>query len=352
MEEFKKVEGPVAMINGVDSPSLLSVDSTEPIPTEIDEIAKPGDETVVGVTTPKPAAPVVKESEVKPVEKKEDVTPSPEKKVDGAVKKEDELVKKTDEEPKKPTGEVTPPVKANKKSAEERIGEITKKYRTVERERDFERTKRLEAEAKNKELSAKIPAEDKPQKEDFDSEDEYIEALIDWKTDAKLRVSQVDVATSTKDEDERKASEKAEDELDAAVERGRKKFANFNDLVFADELVLPTEMAELALLSERPEDVLYYLASHPDESAEIAMLPPAKAAIRIGKIEASLEVPVTLETKPEEKPEDKSENKDKPSVKKQTNAPEPIVPVRTDGVVEKDPSKMNPKEYRAWRESA
>jgi len=333
IEELNKVDGPAVMINGVDSPNLLSVDSTEPVPITVDEIVNPGDETIVGVTVTPPVVPAVPADKV---EKKEDVAPV-------VVKKEESLVKKTEEEPIKPKGEEVPLVKG----AEKRIGEITKKWRTTERERDFERTKRLEAEAEVKKLSAKIPAEDRPKKEDFDDEEEYFEALTDWKIETKLKVSRDEVATTVKDEDERKAIDQVYSELDTVLERGRGKYKDFNDLVLADDLVLPSEMTELALLSGKPDDVLYYLASHPDESAEIAMLPPAKAAIRIGRIEAMLEVPVPLENKPEDKPDDKVV----PPVKKQTNAPEPITPVRTDGVTEKDPSKMSAKEYRAWRES-
>jgi hypothetical protein len=308
VDEFKAAEGIPAMLNEVDNPNLMSVDSTERIPTVVDEV--PNEETK------EEAAPVIKEEK-----KGEPVVPKVEKKADG---------------------EEIPPTKGTDK-VEKRIGELTKKWRTTERERDFERTKRLEAEAKLKEVSAKIPSEDKPRKEDFDDEADFIEALTDWKIEAKLKTSREEVAATVEGEGEKVAVEKVYDELDAVLAKGRGKHDDFIDLVQNEDLILSPETVEMVMLSDSPEDVLYYLATHPDESAELSTLSPAKVAVRIGVISAKLETPPKTEEKPVVK--------EKPPVKKQSNAPEPIVPVRTEGLTERDPSKMTPKEYRAWRES-
>ena len=313
-EEVRKADGTPAMLNEVDNPNLMSVDSTEVRETVVDEL--PSDEEK---EVPKEVPPVVAKDQ-KPVE--EVVVP---------VKTE-----------KKPDGEVIPFVKG----ADKRIGEITKKWRTTERERDFLQTKLTESEAKIKELSAKVPSEDKPRKEDFDEEAEFLEALTDWKIDVKLKASREEVAASVESVSEKKAVEKVYDTLDSVMEKGRAKYEDFIDLVQNEDLVLSPETAEIALLADNPEDVLYYLAAHSEESAELATLPPAKIAIKIGAISAKLEVKPVVEpvVEPVVKPVVT------PPVKKQSNAPEPIEPVRTEGLTERDPSKMTPKEYRAWRE--
>jgi len=73
---------------------------------------------------------------------------------------------------------------------------------------------------------------------------------------------------------------------------------------------------------------------------------PLKAAKEIGKIELALSKPAKKEVK-----EEKVEKVEKPPVKKLTKTPEPITPVKADGIIEKDPSQMSMKEYRKWRES-
>jgi len=119
------------------------------------------------------------------------------------------------------------------------------------------------------------------------------------------------------------------------MEKGREKYADFNELVLHEDLKISPVMVEAILLTDNDkveaEDILYYLGKHPEESARIAKLSPLKAAGEIGKIEAKLSAP--------------------PPPKKITQAPEPITPVKTTGATELDPSKMSPKEYRAWRES-
>jgi len=301
------------VINGVDSPHLMSVDSTEPIETDVEELEEEN-----------PA-----EVEKKEEEKKEE--PEPESK----NKEEEE-----ESEEEEPEPEVSPD---DSKKVKKRIGKLTKKWRTAERERDFEKQKRLDLEKKLNELEAKMPATDKPQKEDFEDEDDYIEALVDWKTESKLKASQAKVEKAIKDEDEQKAVTETYDGLDDAIEQGSEKYKDFNDVVFNEDLILSENLTQIALDSDIAEDILYYLGSNPEESERLSKLDPIRAAKEIGKIEIKLEAS-------EEEEEEEEESSPTPKKKKQTKAPAPIKPVRTDGVTEKDPNKMSPKEYRAWRE--
>ena len=96
----------------------------------------------------------------------------------------------------------------------------------------------------------------------------------------------------------------------------------------------------MLLDTDIPEDIMYYLAENPDESEELSKLSLIKAAKEVGKLEIKLGGTKEKESKPE--PEKKK--------KKQSKAPAPIESVKTDGIVDKDPDDMSPKEYRAWRE--
>ena len=331
IDEIKDVEVQAGVvINGIDNPNVMSIDSTEPEPTKADEVEEP-DKYVSEVTLDTVKA---KKKEVVE-EEEEEVKVKPKVKVE--AKPETEIETETKDDPPQESKKVV-----------KRIGDLTKKWRTAERERDFEKEKRLEVEAKLKELSSKVQVdEDKPQKEDFDDEDDYLEALTDWKIETRLKASQESVVKEIADKDEKQAVSKTYDGLDDAMDKGKEKYEDFNELILDEDLVISTELTQILLDTEIPEDIMYYLASNPDESARISDLDPVRIAKEVGK----LEVRLTKEEK--QAKEEEEEVKPKPSTrKKQSAAPEPITPVKTTGATEKDPNKMSPREYKAWREQS
>lgn len=302
------------VVNGVDNANLMSVDSTEPVKITVESLDENG----------------------KVLER----IPTEEKKEEEAVKEVIEE-KKEDEEKVSPEPEI--PVSAK---VQERINKITKKFRTAERERDFERQQRLELQAKLDNILSKIPNTAKPQKKDFEDEDAYIEALTDWKIESKLKASQNKVVEEVKTKNEKEAVLAVYETLDTVMERGKEKYADFNELAFSADLVLSPDVVNISLDTENPEDVLYYLISNPEESERISSLGEVKAAKEIGRIESKL-----LGEKKVGKTGDEESKKSAPAAKKQSNAPAPITPIVTTGSVSKDPASMTPKEYRAWRES-
>ena len=329
MEEIKKADmNPGMIINGVDNPNLLSVDSTTPVVTDADVIKKE-EET-------KP--------EVKTAEKE------PEKKSGDKKEEEKKVEEKAKDEPPKASAENTDKDKKEVKEddlkdpVEKRIGKLTKKWRTTERERDFERAKRLEAEAELAKLKSQIPSADKPKREDFEDDEEFLEALTDWKVESKLKTHSEVVTKKIGEDAEKQAATEIEQELEEISEKGQDKYEDYSTVVFDKDLVLTQGMVETALLTDIAEDILYYLGKNPDISAAIGEMPALKAAKEIGKIEARL---VAEKKKPDEK------KADPPApAKKLTQTPEPIDPVRSTGAIDKDPSQMSAKEYRAWREKS
>ena len=334
MEEIRKADmTPGMIINGVDNANLLSVDSTTPIVTDAD-IIKEEDKNKAGEEPEKKTE--IKESEKKEVEKKVE------------EKAKGELPKMPAENIEPEKDEKDEKVDDLKDPVEKRIGKLTKKWRTTERERDFEKAKRLEAESELAKLKAQIPTTDKPKREDFDDEDKFIEALTDWKIDTKLRGQQEVVAKKTGEETEKQAAEEIEEELEEISERGRDKHEDYNIVVFDKDLVLTQGMVETIIHSDIAEEILYYLGKNPDVSAAIGEMTALKAAKEIGRIEAKL---VVGDKKPEEKKPEEGKKIDSPTpVKKLTQTPDPIDPVRSTGATDKDPNQMTPKEYRDWRE--
>ena len=335
-EEVESANGVV--LNGVDNPNVLSMDSTEPLKTVIDEEKL---ESVNGseVISPDTAKEKLSTDEKKADEKKPDESASPEEKK--GEKKEvadDKSVKdKTDEHQK---DDKTPA------SVQKRIDELTRLRRSAERDSSFKDKKIAALEEEIQKLKETSSAAAKPVKEDFESEDEYIEALTDWKIDQKLNKQP---QSEKKDDKVREEVNTRWDAIDEMFDAGGEKHEDFKELVMNPTLQLTEAMVDLVIESENAEEVMYYLAKNADLSAKIAVMPLVKAAKEIGKIEK--EVGLQL-SKPTEKKEEVKEAKAAPVEKKTVStAPEPITPVRTESRISADPNTMSPKEYRKWRES-
>jgi len=297
-EEVEVVSIVQRVVNEVDDPSEFSKTTITVLPESVDKVAKTDKE----------------EEETTVISKTE---------------------KKEEEPTKEETSEETLPLKVKDKPKEKdavqkRIDELTKKRREAERERDWERTKRLELETELKAAKSVIPQTGKPKQEDFETDLDYLEAVSDWKIEQKFKAESEKVSKEMATVDEKAVIDEIYRELDKNMEKGRKKYPDFIELVLNKDVKISEAMIETLLFSDTAEDVLYYLGKHPDESVDIAELPPLKAAHELGKIVARLNAP--------------------PPRKKITNAPEPITPVKTTGITEQDPSNMTPREYRAWRE--
>lgn len=333
LEDFKKVEmtaGP--MVNGIDNANLLSVDSTEPIETPVDTVMDDEEKAKENVEA-KPDNSTNKADDA-------DTRVKTKEKADSEEKAE----KKADEKTEKPTESLD----ARGKTAKERIGDLTKKWRTAEREGEFLRAKNIELETELAKLKAIQHNAEKPVREDFDSQEEFVEALTDWKVEQKL-------STDKKDVVEKKAepSPRSEDVtvFEKIAEAGKAKYSDFKEVALTDDLDISASMAEAISLSSAPEDILYFLGTNPDISADISVMSPAKAVMEIVKLERQILQSNDEAAKKKNSDSELVEEKESVPAKKVTSAPKPITPVKADGVTEKDPLKMSPKEYRAWRES-
>jgi hypothetical protein len=117
------------------------------------------------------------------------------------------------------------------------------------------------------------------------------QALISEFRESQRRESE---ATQQADAAQREAAalrEKAESINKAGVA----KFNDFEEVVVEaakrGEYTLTKEMFELATETDAPADVLYHLASNPDEAELVASLPYAKQALWFGKMQAKFAAP-------------------------------------------------------------
>lgn len=139
-----------------------------------------------------------------------------------------------------------------------------------------------------------------PSADQFNSVDDYAEALATRKAEELLA---------------RRDAQKQRTEFVEAYhdreEDARNKYDDFEQVAYNPNLRITDVMAETIQTSDVGPDVAYFLGSNPKEADRIARLPPILQAKEIGKIEARLA--------------------SDPPVKKSSSAPSPISPVTARG---------------------
>ncbi len=131
--------------------------------------------------------------------------------------------------------------------------------------------------------------------DDFESYDDYVKALEEQENRPAKEATTETVLDVEAQQD--------------MLEDGVEDYENFEELVMADDLALTENVLGLVLETENSSDVAYYLATHKEETRNIADMTPKKMAKAILKIE------MKLESQPKQK------------VVRTTNAPKPITPV-------------------------
>ena len=105
--------------------------------------------------------------------------------------------------------------------------------------------------------------------DDFDSYEEYLDAMAEEKPEPKQDISM----------DNRVAD---------MFEDGNEEYEDFNEKVKAPDLALTEELFSNVLESENPAEVVYYLANNKDLTQKIAKLSEKQQIKEIAKIELSL----------------------------------------------------------------
>lgn len=216
---------------------------------------------------------------------------------------EEEGKEEEEEKPKKPL-----------KGFKKRINKLNERLAAKEQEAEYWRRQALEgkgAQETKPDLNKEAKTEGKPKADDFDSHDEYVEALADWKTEQKL-----------KEHDARQRETQAKTEHQSQVETYQQgiqvlmeKHEDFEEaLESVDDIRVSPAVQQLLLDSKNGPDLTYHLAKNREEFERINKLSPLAAARELGKFEAGLS-----------KPEPKQE------ARKQTKAPDPIKPLSGSG---------------------
>jgi len=175
-------------------------------------------------------------------------------------------------------------------SQEELDAIVSKRLAREQRKWEREQAQRLA------EQQARTPAAPPPAPDDFDSAQQYAEALAEQKARELLAqreaaAQQAAILESYKDREE----------------EARDRYEDFEQVAYNPNLPVTDVMAQAIQASDIGPEVIYYLGSNPKEAGRISKLPPVLQAKEIGKIEVNLTT--------------------NPPVKKTSTAPAPLAPV-------------------------
>lgn len=234
-----------------------------------------------------------------------------------------------------------------RQSIQAEIDDLTTRKHTVRRDVEAEearlatlRAELAALESKQKQQpSTETPAPaPKPTVDQFQTYEEFVEALSDWKADQKAAAAAAKVKKEIDDrlEQDRKRGEtdaqaRAQQALiaqhQARIDAARKAHADFDTVIAAHaSLEIPPAIAEGIPLSSAGAEIMYHLAknptvadalmdlpitlpmrdaildsaiapkllshlaAHPEECAQLSTLPPRQALVAMGKLESRLDV--------------------------------------------------------------
>ena len=212
------------------------------------------------------------------------------------------------------------------KGVQARIDELTRARHEAEREAAYWRGVAAKPEAK---APAEPAAQERPTPDKFEKYDDYVEALAEWKAEAKVAeaVQKLESkATQSKQAAEQDTRAKTWADRTAAFSKAQ---PDFTEVMSTADVQVAGHVMDALLESEKGPELAYHLAKNPDEAARISQLPQNRALVELGKLEASLQT--------------------KPVLKSVTKTPAPISPVGSGRATTPNLADMSMDEYRAYR---
>ncbi len=174
----------------------------------------------------------------------------------------------------------------------------------------------------------------KPKADNFDSHEEYVDALTDWKLEAKDKERE-QKAKETQIKTEFQAKGQA---FQTRINEFKKANDDFDELMEGvdGDIIVPIHVQEVFMSSENGPALMYELAKDQKELARISSLSPTQAILAMGKLEAKF-----------------AKTQAQSTSAKTTKVPAPISPVGgKGGSIKKsidDPS-LSQREYEKLRE--
>lgn len=199
-------------------------------------------------------------------------------------------------------------------------------------EREAERL-RMENETLRKAQQQQKDIGDKPKPSDYETDADYIDAVTDWKVNKAMAEREQKEADRRAEENKKRSDYEAEErhrEIQKKLKDGEKKYQDFKDVVFKDNVPITPQIVEISGHFDNVADVFYYLGKNIEEAVDIARSGPAVQALALKEISDKLKI----------------------KEKKTTKAPAPIKPISSTGAGLKDLENMSYPEYCKARAKA
>lgn len=242
--------------------------------------------------------------------------------------------------------EATPPAGEKPKPKKPLIEELVR----TRHERNEAKTEAEQLRAELDELrqqvqanQAVLPIKDpdpKPVRTQFVSDDDYQEALTDWKVDQRLAERQQQEQQARVNAIQQQLADNWQKRLEVA----KTELTDFDDVVGKSEIDLPNHIYVAVVESDIGPQLAYYLAQNPDEARLLKGMSPTAALRMLGKLEDRLGA--------EEAPAKEEKPKPAAAAPERSKAPPPIETLKDASTpVEKPTSQMTYQEYRAHRQA-
>lgn len=184
-----------------------------------------------------------------------------------------------------------------KKPIQPRINELVRKRHEAEREAAYWRGVATSGGAKPAQAPAAAPAPapepPRPVASNFQTYDEYVDALTDWKVEKALKPA---LAGVNKSIEERSATQtKAQQEAELQTNWQKRQDAtkavikDYDEVVANSDLPIAKHVGDLLIESEHGPALAYKLAKDPALADKLNKMTPTAAAMHIGRLEAAFE---------------------------------------------------------------
>ena len=174
---------------------------------------------------------------------------------------------------------------------QKRIDELTRARREAERQAEYWQGVATQ--------TAPEAQGDKPSRDDYAEQDDYIEALTEWKAEQAVAKVQREQAAQSANHARQSAWEAREAQTKASI-------PDYDAVVPVSTVPIKPHVVEALMDADAGPSLAYHLAKNPDVAARLNAMTPTRAAIELGRIETTLTAP---------------------AVKVPSNAPTPITPI-------------------------
>jgi hypothetical protein len=133
----------------------------------------------------------------------------------------------------------------------------------------------------------------KPTKDQFESYDDYVEALTDWKTEERVSVALTKVNQNIEERQSRQTAAQKESERTSVWQQRQEAvqaaIPDYLDVVANSDVPIAKHVGDLLLDSEHGPALAYKLAKDPALAEKLNGMSERQAAIQLGRLEATLE---------------------------------------------------------------